>query len=102
MSTTTTAKLESRKRRIRKRLASRHASSRATPVFSASNIHYGVADRTRAISAGGIGAIHLLSRQVGLVDASHCDAKAAAELMSGYGRPDPRWLFQWGRTETNT
>jgi hypothetical protein len=38
-------------------------------MFSASNIHYEVAGRTRAISCGGIGAIHLLARRVGLPEA---------------------------------
>ena len=39
------------------------------PMFSASNIHYELADRTRGIDCGGIGAIHLLARQTGLIDA---------------------------------
>jgi hypothetical protein len=39
-----------------------------TPMFSASNIHYEIADRTRGIAAGGIGAIHLLARKIGLID----------------------------------
>jgi len=34
--------------------------------MSASTIHYELADRTRAIAHGGIGAIHLLAREVGL------------------------------------
>jgi len=38
-------------------------------MFAASNIHYEVADRTRAISHGGIGVIHLLARQTGLIKA---------------------------------
>jgi len=37
-------------------------------VFSASNIHYELGDRTRGISYGGIGAMHLLARQTGLID----------------------------------
>ena len=36
------------------------------PVLSASNIHYDVARRTRAIGAGGIGLIHTMVRQLGL------------------------------------
>jgi hypothetical protein len=36
-------------------------------MMTASNIHYEIADRTRAISPGGIGAIHLLARRLGLV-----------------------------------
>ena len=37
-------------------------------MMAASNIHYDMADRTRAIAAGGIGAIHLLAQKVGLVE----------------------------------
>ena len=37
-------------------------------MFAASNIHYEIADRARGIAAGGIGAIHLLARNVGLID----------------------------------
>jgi hypothetical protein len=39
------------------------------PEFSASNIHYEVSERTSGISYGGIGAIHLLARRIGLIDA---------------------------------
>src|SRR5437588_763494 len=38
-------------------------------MFTASNIHYEIADRTRGLAHGGIGAIHLLARQLGLIDA---------------------------------
>jgi hypothetical protein len=38
-------------------------------MFTASNIQYEVADRVRGIAAGGIGVIHLLARQTGLVEA---------------------------------
>jgi hypothetical protein len=37
------------------------------PVLGASNIHYELADKTRAIAHGGIGAVHVLSRKSGLV-----------------------------------
>ena len=36
-------------------------------MMTASNIRYEIADRTRAISPGGIGAIHLLARKLGLI-----------------------------------
>jgi hypothetical protein len=39
------------------------------PVFTASNIHSEVAARTRAIAAGGIGAMPLLVRNLGLAEA---------------------------------
>jgi hypothetical protein len=38
-------------------------------MFTASNIHYEIADRVRGLNSGGIGAIHALARQVGLIDA---------------------------------
>ena len=57
--------LAARKRSIEKRLdKTRHI--RECPVLSATNIHYEIADRTRAISAGGIGMIHQVARQLGL------------------------------------
>lgn len=37
--------------------------------MSASTIHYEVSDRVSAITCGGIGAVHMLARKVGLVDA---------------------------------
>src|SRR3984893_2811703 len=37
-------------------------------MFTASNIHYEVADRVRGMAHGGIGAIHLLARRIGLID----------------------------------
>ena len=56
-----------RKRRIHKRLAPRRWEAQAHAMFSARNIHYDVAQRTRGLSVGGIGAIHLLARRTGLV-----------------------------------
>jgi hypothetical protein len=38
-------------------------------MFTASNIHYEMAQRSRGIACGGIGAIHLLARQSGLIEA---------------------------------
>ena len=38
-------------------------------MISASNIHYEIAEKTRAIAAGGIGMIHLLVKRLGLDDA---------------------------------
>lgn len=38
-------------------------------MMTASNIHYEVAQRTRGIACGGIGAIHLLARNTGLIEA---------------------------------
>ena len=36
-------------------------------MMTAANIHYDISDRTRAISAGGIGAIHLTAQKLHLV-----------------------------------
>lgn len=57
------------KRKIRQRLDRPVTAPSPQPVFTASNIHYEVAARTRAISCGGIGAIHLLVRKLGLAEA---------------------------------
>jgi hypothetical protein len=38
-------------------------------MLRASNIHYEVADRTQAVGVGGIGAMHQIARQTGLVEA---------------------------------
>lgn len=43
----------------------------AGPELSARTINYELAERTRAITCGGIGAVHQLARKVGLVDALH-------------------------------
>jgi hypothetical protein len=37
-------------------------------MLTASNIHYDLADKDRGLSEGGIGAMHLLARRVGLID----------------------------------
>jgi len=57
------------KRKIRRRLDRPVLAPSPDPVFTASNIHYEVAARTRAISCGGIGAIQLLVRKLGLAEA---------------------------------
>lgn len=60
---------ENGRRRIERRLDPKRVWSPAKPVFTASNIHYEVADRARAIAAGGVGAIHLMAQKLGLVRA---------------------------------
>ena len=57
------------KRRIARRLDKSKDTMTFEPQFSASNIQYDFADRLGAISCGGIGAIHLLTRKLGLSDA---------------------------------
>lgn len=57
------------KRKIRRRLDRRVTAPSPTPVITATNIHYDVAAKTRAIAYGGIGAIQLLVRKLGLAEA---------------------------------
>ena len=57
-----------RKRRIQRRLAARHWAEQDRPMLRARNIVYDVAERIRATATGGIGAMHLLARQTGLID----------------------------------
>src|SRR4051812_4381666 len=57
------------KRKIRQRLDKPVTAPSPDPVFTASNIHYEAASRTQAISCGGIGAIQLLVRKLGLAEA---------------------------------
>jgi hypothetical protein len=63
------AKLANRKRRLDRRLDKTQLGDCDRPQFTAGNIHYEIADRSRGIAHGGIGAIHALARQVGLIDA---------------------------------
>jgi hypothetical protein len=62
-------KVRRRKRRSEKRLAAATRQARRWPMLAASNIRYELADRTRAISHGGIGVVHLLARHTGLIGA---------------------------------
>jgi hypothetical protein len=60
--------LNRRKRRILRRIENTPGVEHPQPMMAASNIHYEISDRTRAISPGGIGAIHLMARKLGLVE----------------------------------
>jgi hypothetical protein len=59
-------RLDSRKRRILRRIENQPGVERFEPMLTASNIHYELSDRIRAISPGGIGAIQLMVRELGL------------------------------------
>jgi hypothetical protein len=61
--------LANRKSRIERRLDKKRLGDLDHPMFTAANIHYEIADRTRGLAHGGIGAIHLLARRIGLIDA---------------------------------
>jgi Transposase DDE domain group 1 len=56
------------KNRIQRRLDKKHDTIAGQPQFAARNIHYEVSAKTGAITCGGIGAIHLLARRIGLID----------------------------------
>jgi hypothetical protein len=61
--------LARRKRRIQRRLDKTQVPRAERPQFSASNIHYEIAERGRGLAHGGIGAFQLLARRIGLIDA---------------------------------
>jgi hypothetical protein len=66
---TVAKKLADRKRRIARRLDKTDLGDCSQPMFTARNIHYEISNRVRGITHGGIGAIHVLARQLGLIDA---------------------------------
>src|SRR5580658_4977589 len=57
------------KNRITRRLDKSKDTMTFEPEFKASNIHYEVSSKIRAIPCGGIGAMHLLAKRLGLVEA---------------------------------
>ena len=66
MKKTTQQRLRNCKRRILSRRDKASSEDSGVPVLTASNIKYEMARRTRGITAGGIGAMHLLAKKVGL------------------------------------
>lgn len=62
-------KLARRKRRLQKRLDKKNLHDCSRPMITASNIHYELSERGRGIAHGGIGAMHLLVRKLGLAEA---------------------------------
>lgn len=69
MNTSIRRKLANSKHRIRRRLDKADLGDCSKPMMTASNIHYEIAERSRGISVGGIGVIHALARQIGLIEA---------------------------------
>ena len=59
--------LNRRKRRIARRIKNQPGVERRQPMMTASNIRYQIAEKVRGIAPGGIGAIHLLARKLGLI-----------------------------------
>ena len=62
-------KLARGKRKNQYRLRNIEWEDQPRPMFSAGNIKYDLADKTRGLACGGIGGMHLLARQSGLIDA---------------------------------
>ncbi|MCD6395799.1 MAG: IS1380 family transposase [Planctomycetes bacterium] len=62
-------KLAQSKRKIRKRLDKRPLPKRPGPVMQPGNIHYEMAGRARGITYGGMGAVQLLVKNLGLDEA---------------------------------
>jgi len=63
-----TERLRKAKQRIEQRLDGSQE-DQGQPMFAATNIRMELADKVRAIGVGGIGLVHQLAREVGLVDA---------------------------------
>jgi hypothetical protein len=57
------------KRKIRRRLDKPVTAPSPDPVFTATNLHSEVAAKTQAVACGGIGAMQLRVRKVGLAEA---------------------------------
>ncbi|MBI2825223.1 MAG: hypothetical protein HYX69_11110 [Planctomycetia bacterium] len=69
-------RLRAAKRRIERRLDKSKVADCSRPVFATGNIHYEMAERTRGMTYGGLGAIVLFGAAVGRGDRS---AVAAVE-----------------------
>jgi hypothetical protein len=59
--------LDNRARRLARRLDPKKTTASAEPVLKGGNIKYEISERVGAIGAGGIGAIHVMAQQIGLV-----------------------------------
>jgi Transposase DDE domain group 1 len=59
--------LRQRQRRILDRIANRPGPPRDEPMITATNIHYELGERVGGLAAGGIGAMLLLARKLGLI-----------------------------------
>jgi hypothetical protein len=56
------------KRKNQHRLRDIEWEDQPDPMFSVSHIEYDLAEKTRGLACGGIGAIHMLARECGLID----------------------------------
>jgi len=62
-------KLANRKRSVERRIDRFDLRGCDQPMLTARTIHYEIAERTRGIDVGGIGAMHALVRRLGLIEA---------------------------------
>ena len=62
-------RLRNCKRRLRRRLRQKQWPEQRRRLFRDRNVHYEVADKTRGLHAGGLGACQLLVQRLGLADA---------------------------------
>ena len=69
MKTIIRRQLANSKRRIERRLDKSDLRGCSEPMMTARNIHYEIGERARGLTAGGLGAMHLLVRRLGLADA---------------------------------
>ena len=85
--------LRNRKRRIERRLdPERRWTATEAPMMSATNIHFEMAERSRALNYGGIGAMHLMGQKLGL--AQEIDVRVQLlEETSALSRKRPRVEF---------
>jgi hypothetical protein len=61
--------LRKRKRKLARRLERKQWSEQREPMLRARNIQYEMAERTRGIDCGGMGAFHVLAGRTGLIEA---------------------------------
>jgi len=62
-------RLRNCKRRIQHRLRKKQWAQQSRRMFRDGNIHYEIGDKAQGLHCGGLGAVHLLVRQLGLADA---------------------------------
>jgi hypothetical protein len=62
-------RLRNCKRRIQRRLRKKQWPQQRRPMFQQPNVHYDLADKTRALNAAGLGAVHRLVQRLALAEA---------------------------------
>ncbi len=67
MKKNTAKNLAKRKKKIEKRVERKNWESQPKPMLTATDIHYEVDGRHKGIPCGGIGAVHLMAKKIGLV-----------------------------------